>query len=226
MLKKSILLLTVFLTGNFLYAQDDPFAMDPIIGSQSGNMMFEITATPFEGSSLLDFGSMRIRAAVSDLLVPRLGINMHFNSEQETPDYVSNWTEYEVRPGLEFHLTRESSFRSYTSLDFIIGQRHASIDSKSSTSPSVSGSIQVPTRANMHFSDSQRGHFRLGFGLGFGADYYFNAKFYVGAEIGLEFYNDTMSEVSVDGELFQEELTIRRGGVNTQNALKVGFILF
>jgi len=224
-MKKLLMVLTaILISGSFLYAQDDPDESSAGGTFDPGDLLIEITGTPFSGSSLLDFGSFRARYAVTDVIVPRLGFGMTVNTTQSTPDVVTNLNEFEVRPGCEYHLRVDGSFRSYAALDVILGGRVASRES--TTGSSVSGSTQIPSGTNYGFSDTYRGHFRYGVAVGAGAEYHLSSKFYIGAEIGFQFYNDKKNEVSVDGEVYQGTVINSHASVNTQNTIRIGFKLF
>lgn len=216
-------MVATFMSVGLLHAQDvdegtQGGSFDP------GSLLIEITGTPFEGSSLLNFGSLRARYGVTDVIVPRLGITMALSTVPRTPDVVVDNSEFELRPGCEYHLTIDGSFRSYASADFIIGSR--TVNYESTTGSSVTGASSVPNGNNQFYSENVRGHFRYGIAFGAGAEYHLSSRFYIGAEIGLEFYNDKKSEILVDGELYQNSVTVGRGGINTRNAIRVGFKLF
>jgi len=219
------MVLSVFLYAVIPLSAQDEYSSSLTGGNfDPGDLLVEVTGTPFQGSSLMDFGSLRLRYGVTQTLVPRLGISMDLNNTQTTPDVVTNLSKFELRPGLEYHLGINDAFRSYAFVDVILGSRSASRES--TTGSSVDGSTQVPTSANYNFSSAYRGYFRYGAALGFGADYHFSSRFYIGAEIGFQLYQDKMSEISVDKEKFQDSVTSSYGNMSTQNSIRIGFKLF
>ncbi|REE01212.1 outer membrane beta-barrel protein [Marinoscillum furvescens] len=219
----TMVLVGVFLSVGTLYAQDDDLGSGGSL--DGGDLLIEITASPFNGDGwgdqLLHFGAFRARYAVTDVLVPRLGVTMDLNNTQSTPDEVLTYGQYEVMPGLEYHLRIDGAFRSYAALDLIFGQRNVSLES--STGSSVDGASEVPTSANYNFSD--RGFLRYGVNLGFGAEYHLGSRFYIGTEIGFKLYQDNMVEVMVDGEKFQDSVKDSYAKLNTMNAIRIGFKL-
>lgn len=218
--------IVLLLSVSTLVAQDDvgsPAGSDSGNIPEQGDVLIEITGTPFEGSSLLNFGSFRARFFVSDKIVPRIGFTINASNDQSTPDIVTNLTEYTAMPGVELHLTRESKFRSYAALDVIVGQRFASLESISGAS--VDGSTQVPNGNNFNFSTARRGFFRIGGNLSVGADYHFSSRFYIGTEIGFSYIRTMYSDVSVDGELYQAGTSGNSGSLNTINTFRIGFKL-
>ena len=216
----------LLLSVSTLVAQDDvgtPVSTDSGNIPETGDVLIEITGTPFEGASLLNFGSFRARFFVSDKVVPRLGVTMNASNDQTTPDIATNLTEYTAMPGVEYHLTQEGSFRSYAALDVIVGQRFASLESISGAS--VDGSTQAPSGNNFNFSDARRGYFQIGGNLSVGADYHFSSRFYIGTEIGFSYVRTMYSDVTVDGELYQTGTSTNTGILNTINTFRIGFKL-
>lgn len=211
-------------SGGLLYAQDD---QDDLLMSggtlDPGDVLIEITGSPFDGSTLLSFGSFRARYAVTDRIVPRLGFNMDMDSQQPSPDLVTSTFEYTVAPGCEYHLAIEGSFRTYAALDVIVGQRTSKRES--TTESSVSGSTSSADNITSSSYIANRGHFKLGVGLGVGADYYFSSRFYIGTEIGFQLVRENKSEIKIDGELYQDAVTNNYGSLNTMNTFKIGFKL-
>lgn len=189
---------------------------------ERGDMTVEITGTPFDGSSLLNFGSFRARYAVTNSLVPRLGVSIDLSNNQSTPEIVVNSNSYTLRPGLEYHLTNSGGFKSYAALDLIIGQRSASYES--SIGSSVEGTTYLPSSPNS--SISSKGYFAFGTGLSVGADYHFGSRFYVGTEIGFQWTKYNYVDVLVDGQLFQAGTSSNIVNINAMNSFRVGFKLF
>lgn len=214
--------IVLLLSAASLIAQDDVGA-DSGGGPESGDVLIEITGTPFAGSSLLNFGAFRTRFYVSDKVVPRLGLTYSVSNQQSSPDIATNLSQYSVMPGVELHLTNNGAFRSYAALDVIVGQRFASLESVNG--PSVDGSTQIPTVPNQSLSTARRGYFQIGGNLSFGADYHFSSRFYIGTEIGFNYLRTMYSDVSVDGELYQEGTSANSGAVNTINTFRIGFKL-
>lgn len=213
--------IVMLLFGSALQAQDEESSGGAI---ESGDLLIEITGNPFEGSSLLNFGALRARYAVTDVIVPRIGFTMDLSNQQSTPDEVTNWSEYNLALGCEYHFTSEGGFTSYAAADLLWGQRFASVESTSGTT--VDGSTEIPSGSNYDFSDYYRGHIRYGIGLSLGADYHFNSRFYIGTEIGVSLYQDHKDEITVDGSKYQESVTSSYGVVNISNTFRVGFKLF
>ncbi|MEQ8471440.1 MAG: hypothetical protein RIC35_09650 [Marinoscillum sp.] len=217
---KPIMATIVFMVVNlFVYGQDD---FKEIGYMDRGDMVIEITGSPFDSESLLSFGSFRARYAATDVVVPRLGVSVDFRNSQTSPDVVINSNTYQINFGIEYHLRIEGGFRSYFYVDGIFGQRNSSRES--TTSPSVDGAINVPSS---YFSTvSNRGYLRYGGGMGFGAEYHLTSRFYFGTEIGFQFTSDKNKEVTVDNELVIPSTQTNFGGLNTQNVLRIGFKLF
>ena len=191
---------------------------------EAGDFFIEMTGSPYDGTSLLNFGSFRARFMVSESIVPRIGIHGSLSDYQTTPDKTYNSTEYLVTPGVEIHFMKEGSFRSYLAIDALIGQKFADASSVSGTG--VVGSTQVPVGSNYSFDTSTRGFFRVGGNLSFGADYHFSSRFYAGVEIGFQYYRIMYSDVEVDGALYQSGTTVNNASVNRTNSFRVGFKLF
>ncbi len=219
----------------FLFSIVLLLSLSPLIGQEvgeegstgnspeSGDVLIEITGTPFTGGSLLNFGSFRGRYFINDKIVPRLGFTMNIDNRQVTPDVVTNLSQYAVMPGVEYHLTNEGSFRSYVALDLTIGQRFASRESLSGSS--VDGSTDIPNGNNFAFNTTRRGFFQFGVGVSVGAEYHFGSRFYVGTEIGLGILSTKFKDVRVDGELYQVGTVATTGSLNTINTFKIGFKL-
>lgn len=217
MRKIFIILLALLLSQGALMAQDtgeDLWRPDP------GNFMIEITGSPFDGSSLLNFGQLRAKYQLTDILVPRLGFSMSINNDQSTPDVVTNVSGFTVMPGIEYHLTNEGKFSSYAAFDVVIG--HEAQSRKSTTGSTVLGSTSLPSSSS---SSVSKGFFEIGGQLSAGADYYFNSRFYIGVEIGIQLVKRNENEIFIDGELFQESTTVKYGSVNRSNSFRVGFLL-
>lgn len=220
-MRKLFMVFMVFLlAATMAQAQDET---ETFIGPSSGDLLIEITGTPFEGSSILNFGSFRARYIIRDTFVPRVSANMSINATQSTPDKVTTLSEYTVAPGLEYHLQRSRGFRSYIAADLIFGQRFASAES--TTGQAIDGSTQVPSGNNYSFSESLRGHTQYGGQLAFGADYHFSSRIYIGVEIGFQFVHSKKNEVKVDGQMYQAETVYNYGSINTNNSFRVGFKL-
>lgn len=201
-------------------AQDDSSGGWP----EAGEFFIELTGSPYDGTSLLSFGSFRARFMVSEAIVPRLGISGSLADYQTTPDKTYNSTEYLVTPGVEFHFIKEGSLRSYLAIDALFGQKFA--DASSVSGVSVVGSTEVPSGSNHSFSTANRGFMRVGGNLSFGADYHFSSRFYAGVEIGFQYYRIMYSDVEVDGALYQNGTTVNNASVNRSNSFRVGFKLF
>ena len=219
-MRKCVLVsLAILLSWGTLFAQDE----DSSSGSEggyfdAGDLAFEITGTPFEGSSLLNFGSFRARYAVTTNVVPRLGIDMYLSNSQSTPDVVYNSSTYTLRPGCEYHFGIQDGFRSYAAFDFIVGQRFASREA--TTTFNIDGATSVNTNSG---TANGVGYFMFGVGAGVGAEYHFNSRFYVGTEVGFNLYQQYNNEVYVDGELFLDKTKSSVVNMNTMSTLRVGF---
>ncbi len=221
-MRKCVLVsLAILLSWGTLFAQDE----DSSSGSEggyfdAGDLAFEITGSPFAttGGSLLSFGSLRARYAVTTNIVPRLGIEMYLSNTQNTPDAVYNSSSYTLRPGCEYHFAIQDGFRSYAAFDFIVGQRFAS--SESTTSYSVDGATSVNTSSG---TANGVGYFMFGVGAGVGAEYHFNSRFYIGTEVGFNLFQQYKNEVYVDGELFMDKTKSSYVNMNTMSTLRVGF---
>lgn len=214
-------LLLVLLALSFSYASLRAQDLDEGFGPEPEELLIEITGTPFEGNSLLNFGMFRARYMLSYFVVPRVGFYMDIQNTQSTPDLVTNNSTFTVMPGVEFHLQDEGKFRSYVAVDALVGMKNTSL--KSTTGATVIGATSRPSSNNQNLSN--RGYFRVGANVGFGADYHFNSRFYIGTEIGLQLIRQMNSEITVDGELYQESTLSNFGSVNTSNSFRVGFKL-
>ncbi|WP_421871463.1 hypothetical protein [Marinoscillum sp.] len=193
----------------------------------AGDMAFEVTGSPFgndawssssSSGKLLSFGSLRARYAVTTNIVPRLGINVGLSNEQDTPDAVTNRSSYLVRPGCEYHFRVENGFRSYAALDVLVGQGFSSYESTTSYSIDGATSVNIANR-----TATNKGYFLIGVGIGVGAEYHLNSRFYIGTEVGFNLAQSKMNEVFVDGELFQESTKNSSVTMNTLNAIRIGF---
>lgn len=213
-----VLIAFVFAGSSALYSQDGEGT-----GPEGGDLLIEITGTPFAGSSLLNFGQFRARYVLNDKLVPRLGVSFDLSNANTTPDLVTNNSTFTVMPGVEYHLTAEGPYRAYAAGSFIIGSRSASRES--ATGPSVDGSTQVPSGTNYSFSTGSRSYFQYGLEIATGAEYHFNSRFYMGVEIGFQFYKNNYKEVMVDGELYQDATSATYGNLTTNNSFRIGFKL-
>lgn len=218
-MRKCVLVsLAILLSWGTLFAQDEDSSGSEGGYFDAGDLAFEITGTPFTGGSLLDFGSFRARYAVTTNIVPRLGINMDLNNTQTTPDAVTNYSTYTLRPGCEYHFSIQDGFRSYAAFDFIVGQGISNYES--TTSYSIDGATSVNIANG---TTSGRGYFMFGIGAGVGAEYHFGSRFYIGTEVGFNLYQQYNDEVTVNGELFQEKTKNSFADINTMNSVRVGF---
>ncbi|MGL1888013.1 MAG: hypothetical protein OCD76_15975 [Reichenbachiella sp.] len=226
-MKKLFMFLLVFLLSKeVIYSQDlDLDLADETTASsiESGNLLIEITGTPFEGSSLLDFGEFRIKYVVADAITVRLGMYMDLNNEQLRPDYVTNFSTWRVTPGVEFQVSNNGGFRSYVALDVIIGQKIASL--QTTTGSSVTGTTQLPSGSNATLQYGQRAYFQTGAALSAGAEYHFASRFYFGVEMGFQLNRTMYDDVHVDGVLYQDGVTNSTGDLLTTNSFKIGFKL-
>ena len=223
--------LVILLTCGTAFAQDDESGGGS--GPSSGELFFEITASPFNrdgntfDGALLNFGQFRARYFLDETLVPRLGVFYSVDNNESnfpTPDVVTSISNFAFTPGLEYHFLNEGGFTSYAAVDIILAGRTATRESD--TSPEVIGSTEVPDGVNDAFNTETRGFFGIGAFAGVGAEYHFASRFYVGAEIGFQFIRGRSSDVEVDGALYQEGIVFFDSGVNTSNSIRVGFKLF
>lgn len=217
MKKLFFVLLALSMTYASVMAQD----LEEGYGPEPGELLIEITGTPFVGSSLLNFGMFRARYLVSYVVVPRVGVYMDINNSSSTPDLVTNNSTYMIAPGVEFHLQNEGKFRSFVAVDAMAGMRNTSL--RSTTGSSVVGATSRPSSNNQNLSN--RGYIQVGANVGFGADYHFNSRFYIGMEVGLQLIRQMNSEITVDGELYQKSTISNFGSVNTSNSFRIGFKL-
>lgn len=227
--------LMAFLTS-FTFSQDVDLP-DEGVYLESGDLLIEITSSPFGrdmtnnysesyGLNLLNFGQMRARYALTDAIVPRLGIWFSIDDNKtglSSPDDVITITEMMFSPGAEYHFINENGFTSYAALDVLISSR--SILLESATDSDVSGLDRVPSSDNPSNGLDSRGYFGLGAYGAVGADYHFSSRFYIGAEIGLQFMTGTTQDVEVDGTLVQAGFKFFDAGVNTMNSFRIGFKL-
>lgn len=220
-MRKQLMLLTALLLISCpIFAQDESAEESSSGGmAGTGDLLFEVTGTPFLGSSLLNFSEFRARYFLTEDMAVRLGMDMNLNNNQQTPDVVVNDSYYGLMPGFEYHFVNEGSFRSYAAADLMIGQRIAS--RKSSTGPTVLGAASLPNNPSSFVSN--RGYTQFGGRVSIGAEYFFGERFYVGGEIGFQYIYRNNEEVFVDGESFQAPTTDNFGFLNTTNALKIGF---
>jgi len=225
-MRKQLMLLTALLLISCpIFAQDEDSGESSSGGmAGAGDLLFEVTGTPFLGNSLLNFSEFRARYFITEDMAVRLGMFMNLNNNQETPSVVTNNSTWNIMPGFEYHFVNEGAFRSYVAGDLMFGQRISSY--KSSTGPSVIGANFDPSS---NFSPgptdfiSNRSYNQFGFRASIGAEYYFGKRFYIGGEIGFDYVNQTNAEVFVDGESFQEATKTNTGSLVTSNAIKIGF---
>ncbi|MGJ3234600.1 outer membrane beta-barrel protein [Marivirga sp.] len=223
MRKQLMLLSALLLLSCPIFAQDESSEEEGSSGGMAGagDLLFEVTGTPFDGSSLLNFSEFRARYFITEEMAVRLGMSMNLNNNQQTPDVVINDSEWNLMPGFEYHFVNEGSFRSYAAADLMIGQRIAS--RKSSTGPTVLGANFDPSFYDPTNSLPNRGYTQFGGRLSIGAEYFFGERFYVGGEIGFQYVRQNNVEVFLDGESFQAPTSRSFGFLNTTNALKIGF---
>ncbi|WKV12737.1 outer membrane beta-barrel protein [Marivirga harenae] len=221
MRKQLMLLSALLLLSCPIFAQDESSEEEGSSGGMAGagDLLFEVTGTPFDGSSLLNFSEFRARYFITEEMAVRLGMDMDLNNNQQTPDVVINDSEWNLMPGFEYHFINEGSFRSYAAGDLMIGQRIAS--RKSSTGPTVLGATSLPNNPASFVGG--RGYTQFGARVSIGAEYFFGERFYVGGEIGFQYVRRNNKEVLVDGESFQAPTSTSFGYLNTTNVLKIGF---
>ncbi|WKK76067.2 outer membrane beta-barrel protein [Marivirga salinae] len=227
-MRKQLMLLTALLLISCpIFAQEEDSGESSSGGmAGAGDLLFEVTGTPFSGTSLLDFSEFRARYFITEDMAVRLGMEMNLNNNQQTPDVVTNDSFYGLMPGFEYHFVNDGPFRSYVAGDLMWGQRIAS--RKSSTGPTVLGANFDPDPA---FGPNptptsiiqNRAYNQFGFRASIGAEYYFGKRFYVGGEVGFQYLNRSNKEVFVDGESFQDATKTSFGYLDTSNILKIGF---
>ncbi|MCV9386055.1 hypothetical protein [Reichenbachiella ulvae] len=224
MKNRFMVLLVCFLLTYVSSAQDLDLSTESTSGVSSGNLLVELSGSPFTGSSLLDFGEFRLKYVVADNIAVRLGMYMDLNNNQLRPDYVSDYTTYRVTPGVEYQISNNGGFRSYVALDAIVGQKFANV--KTTTGSSVTGTTQMPNGNSLQtFSQSNRGYFEVGAALSVGADYHFGSRFYVGMEAGFMLNMTMYDEITLDGETYQDAVTYKGGDLLIRNAVRFGFLL-
>jgi hypothetical protein len=184
----------------------------------TGDLLFEVTGTPFLGSSLLNFSEFRARYFLAENMAIRLGLAMDLYNDQSSPDLVINDSYYGIMPGFEYHLDNDGSFRSYAAVDFTFGQRIAS--RKSTTSDNVTGATDYNVISEFA---TGRGYMQLGGRLSIGAEYHFNSRFYIGGEVGFQYSYFMNDEIFVNGESVQASTTRSTGALITANSLRIGF---
>lgn len=224
--------LIVLSAGAFSQAIVEP---TEVLTPDAGEVLIEITTSPFNrdgsGGALLNFGQLRGRYFLSDVLVPRLGFSysvddnneINFNLSPVTTTTVSQFT---IMPGIEYHLINEGGsggFTSYAAVDLIFESRSA--QAESSIGSSVEGATFAPSSPTSGVPFDARGYSGFGFNLAVGGEYYFSSKFYAGAEIGFRWITGSTADIEVDGELVQEGTDFSEGGMNTTNVLRIGFKL-
>ena len=190
---------------------------------QGGNLFVEVSGDPFSGTSLLNFGNFRAKYALSENAAVRLGFAFDVNNRQPRPDYTTNFSNYEVRPGFEYYLNSEGALGTYVVLDALVGLQSASYED--SDGRTVDGSTQYPSGTNYTFSTGSRGYLLVGGYIGFGANYFVGERLYFGTEIGFEFNSFMYDDVEVDGALYQNGTTNNSAFINGTNIIKVGFRL-
>jgi len=222
-MRKQLMLLTALLLISCpIFAQDESAEESSSGGmAGTGDLLFEVTGTPFLGSSLLNFSEFRARYFLTEDMAVRLGMDMNLNNNQQTPDVVVNDSYYGLMPGFEYHFVNDGAFRSYAAADLMFGQRIVS--QKSSTGPTVLGASFDPGFYSPTDNLPNRAYMQFGGRISIGAEYYFGKRFYVGGEIGFQYIYRNNEEVFVDGESFQAPTTDNFGFLNTTNALKIGF---
>jgi hypothetical protein len=221
-MKKLVMLFAgILLMSGPIYAQDESSDEGSSGGVGSGDVLIELTGTPFDtNNGFLNFTEFRGRYFLNDNMAVRLGVWMDLNNTTTTPDVVINDSEYRIMPGFEYHLTNEGAFRTYAAADVVL--RNRILSRKSTSGPTVLGSTNVPTSNNQNLN---KGYFDVGLRLGAGAEYHFGSRFYFGVEVGFELINRTNSEVNVDGDLYQAKTTSNFANVNVANSFRFGFKL-
>ncbi|MGM0581153.1 MAG: hypothetical protein ACQETL_10765 [Bacteroidota bacterium] len=219
-MRKQLMLLTALLLLSCpIFAQDESAEESSSGGmAGTGDLLFEVTGTPFNGSSLLNFSEFRGRYFLAEVMAIRIGMTMDLNNNQPRPDLVYNESYYGIMPGFEYHLDNDGSFRSYAAADLMFGQRIAS--SKSSTGPTTIGATAYDYNNDIV---SGRGYLEFGGRLSVGAEYHFNSRFYIGGEIGFQYAYRMNDEVFVNGESVQKSTVSNVGFLTTANSIKIGF---
>jgi hypothetical protein len=93
-MKKLVMLFAgILLMSGPIYAQDESSDEGSSGGVGSGDVLIELTGTPFD------------------------------NNTTTTPDVVINDSEYRIMPGFEYHLTNEGAFRTYAAADVVLRNR-------------------------------------------------------------------------------------------------------
>ena len=203
---------------------------------ESGNLLIEITSSPFgrddaySSNALLNFGQFRARYALTEQLVPRLGLWFYVDDNQSgisTPDVTETITEFMVAPGIEYHFINENGFTSYAAFDVLVSRR--TMEMQATNDFDVAGVIDNVSPAswgeNRAFDFDERGFFGIGAQIAAGADYHFSSRFYIGAEIGFYAMSGKSSDVEVDGALYQQGISFFQAGVMTSNSFRIGFKL-
>ncbi|MBK6267455.1 outer membrane beta-barrel protein, partial [Marivirga sp. S37H4] len=210
----------ILMASGPVFAQSESSGESSSGGAGSGDLLIELTGSPFNtGGGLLNFSEFRTRFFLNDIMAVRLGIAMNLDNTQTTPDVVVNNSSYSIMPGFEYHLVNEGAFRAYGAADLMVGHRIANYSS--STGPSVVGAASIPSSPTAFISN--RGYFQLGARVSAGVEYHFNSRFYIGGEVGFQYIYQKNAEVSVDGELWQESTTDNFGFLTTANSIKIGF---
>ncbi len=188
-MRKFILVIAMFLITSFM------------VGAQTeqgggGDIAVELTMTPFTGSEAwLTPGYIKGRYFFGDFGARlSVGTGMLFSTDQEhQPETVKNLSFFDIRPGVEYYLSRSGQALPFVGLDLIFANQKTSYDA--SVGAPVTGAWDIENLQN-------RGFFAFGFNLVAGGDYYLGGGgFFIGTELGFEFLYFNNHEVKWGEEI-------------------------
>lgn len=187
-------------------------------GTSGRTASFEIGTSPFvDSEALLTPSFLKARYFFSDFAARlSIGTDMLFVSDQENnAESVKNLADFEVRPGIEYHISASENAIPFIGIDFIYASQDKSFDTE--TGAPVDGAWDVSDYEN------SRGFNAWGVNLVAGGDYFIKGgNFYVGAEVGFEFLNINYAEVKWNEQVLSPSTTKRQFKPTLSSMLRIG----
>lgn len=178
----------------------------------------ELTMSPFEESEafMLPY-YLKGRYFVSGFAA-RLGVgtNMLFSSDQgDDASSVKNLAQFEIRPGVEYHIGATNNAVPYVGVDFVYALQNRNLISE----------VGAPISGAWDLSDFEgtRGYHALGFNLVAGGDYFIKGgSLYVGTEIGFEFLSLSYKEVKWNEQVIAEKTKLNQFKPVFTSSIRIG----
>lgn len=169
--------------------------------SEGRTASVEMTMSPFEESeAFMTPYYFKGRYFISGFAARLgLGTNMMFSSDQnDDAGSVKNLAQFEIRPGVEYHIAASAQAIPYVGIDFVYALQNRNLNTE----------VGAPIDGAWDLSDFEgtRGYYALGFNIVAGGDYYIKGgNFYVGTEIGFEFLSISYKEVTWNEQVVAEK---------------------